>query len=101
MRTAKVCRQLAQIHHMCITSTLVVEDAVEVDEWVMLCSVLVTDSRSARPLIRSQRRVPAGRALPVGIVSHVLHVTFPRQLRRLELIRQRPDHGRVYAPFAQ
>jgi len=86
---------------MRVATRLIVDDAVEVHKRIMLRRVFILRSCAAGPFNSPRRHVPARRALACRIISHVLHVSPPHQLRGLELVRHGLHHRRIQATYPQ
>src|SRR5579872_7078010 len=74
---------------------------MEIDEWIVSGGILVAWRGDVRALATACWRMAAGGGLARRVVAHVLHVTFPAQLCRLELIRQALHDRGIQATSAQ
>src|SRR5215467_5472802 len=82
---------------MGVASILVVDDAMEVDEWVMPRSILVRRRCGVGTFLTADWYLSARRVLAAVVVPHILHVATPGQLGCLQLVRKSPYDGRVNA----
>src|SRR6202043_2869348 len=73
----QIRRQRREIDHMGGTAGRVVYDGVEVDEWVVTGGILIAFFGLLRAVGIDSDGLAAGRTLPVRIISHVFHVSFP------------------------
>ncbi len=98
LRLAEIVAQLLQVHDVGGAGGAVVDDRVEVHERVVPGRVLVGRRGLLSGVGGPDRRVRTGGApVPGRVLAHVLHVAAPGLARRLELVGDRTNFGRVDA----